>query len=96
MNREVELGSHSRMGCLAAELFSTTVGSSDTALVTLLRPTVERAGCGVHKLLGTGEVPITVTSFKGMELRVGSNIMIHFLYILPFLIWLMHLHIIHF
>ena len=30
-----------------------------------------------------------------MELRVGSNTMIHFLYILLFLIWHMHLHIIH-
>ena len=30
-----------------------------------------------------------------MELRVGSNIMIHFLYILLFLIWHMYLYIIH-
>ena len=31
----------------------------------------------------------------GMELRVGSNIMIHFLYILLLLIWHMYLYIIH-
>ena len=30
-----------------------------------------------------------------MELRVGSNIMIHFLYLLLFLIWHMHLYIIY-
>ena len=30
-----------------------------------------------------------------MELRVGSNIMIHFLYILLFLIWHMYLYILH-
>ena len=30
-----------------------------------------------------------------MELRVDSNIMIHFLYILLFLIWHMYLYIIH-
>ena len=30
-----------------------------------------------------------------MELRVGSNIMTHFLYILLFLIWHMYLYIIH-
>ena len=30
-----------------------------------------------------------------MELRVGSNIMIQFLYILLFLIWQMYLYIIH-
>ena len=30
-----------------------------------------------------------------MELRVGSNIMIHFLYILLFLIWHMYLYNIH-
>ena len=30
-----------------------------------------------------------------MELLVGSNIMIHFLYILLFLIWHMYLYIIH-
>ena len=31
----------------------------------------------------------------GMELRVGSNIMIHFLYILLLLIWHVYLYIIH-
>ena len=31
----------------------------------------------------------------GTELRVGSNIMIHFFYILLLLIWLMYLYIIH-
>ena len=31
----------------------------------------------------------------GMELRVGSNLMIHFLYILLLLIWHMYLYIIH-
>jgi len=31
----------------------------------------------------------------GMELRVGSNIMIHFLYVLLLLIWHMYLYVIH-
>ena len=31
----------------------------------------------------------------GLELRVGDNIMVHFLYILLLLIWHKHLYIIH-
>ena len=34
-------------------------------------------------------------SVGGIELRVGSNIMIHFLDILLFLIWHMYLYIMH-
>ena len=63
MNSEVELRSQSCMDCLAAGLFSTTVGSLDTVLLTLLRTTAERASCGVHKLLRTGEVLTILTSF---------------------------------
>ena len=39
--------------------------------------------------------PLIHLSLGEMELRVGGNIMIHFLYILLLLIWHMYLYIIH-
>ena len=57
---EVELGSHSWMDCLAAELFLNS-HFSDTVFVTLLRTAAETAVSGVHKLLGTGGVPTSLT-----------------------------------
>ena len=54
--REVELGSHSWMESLAAELFPSSC-FSDTVFVTLFRKAVETAISGVHKLLRTGGVP---------------------------------------
>ena len=59
-SREVELDSHSRTDCLAAELFLNS-GFSDTVFVTLLRTAVETATGDVHKLLGTGGVPTSLT-----------------------------------
>ena len=56
MNSETGLGSHSWTGYLAAELFS-TVGFLNTVFVTLFRASVERASCGVHRLLGTAWSP---------------------------------------
>ena len=58
--REVELGSHSRMVCLAAELFLNSC-FSDSVSVTLLRTAVETAISEVHKLLHTGGVPNSLT-----------------------------------
>ena len=55
-SREVELGSHSWMDCLAAELFLNSC-LSDTVFVTLFHTAVETAVGGVHKLLHTGGVP---------------------------------------
>ena len=72
-SREVELGSHSRMNCLAAELFLNSC-FSDTVFVT-----VETAVSEVHKLLGTGGVPIALTWLFGggwrslRTLRVGAQ-----------------------
>ena len=37
---------------------------------------------------------VSFLSNREMELRVGSNIMIHFLYILLFFIWHMYLYVI--
>ena len=58
-SREVELGCHSWMDCLAAELFLDSC-FSDT--VTLLRTAVETAMNEVHKLFLTGGV-LTLTLF---------------------------------
>ena len=51
-SREVELDSHSRMDCLAAELFLNSC-FSDIVFVTLFRTAVETAISGVHKLAGS-------------------------------------------
>ena len=48
-SREAELESHSWM-------------DSDTVFLALFRTAVERASCGVHKLLHTGGVHIILTS----------------------------------
>ena len=61
-SREVELklGSHSWMGCLAAESFLSSC-FSDTVFVTLFRAAVEAAVSEVHKLFRTGWIPASVT-----------------------------------
>ena len=51
----VELGSHSRMDCLAAELFLNGC-FSDIVFVTLFRTAVETAISGVYRLLCTDVV----------------------------------------
>ena len=56
----MELGSHTELDCPLLQV--STAGSLDTVFVTLFRAAVERACCGVHKLLRTGEVPTTLTS----------------------------------
>ena len=62
-SREVELVSFSWTDCLAAELFLNSC-FSDTVFVTLFRTAAETAISRGHKLLGTGGVPIFVTSFR--------------------------------
>ena len=59
-SRELELGSHSRMDCLAAGLFLNSC-FSDT--VALLHTAVETAISEVYKLLGTVGVPNSLTLF---------------------------------
>ena len=66
-SREVELGSHSRMDCLAAELFLNSC-FADTVFVT-----VETAISEVHKLLRTGGVPISLTWLFWRWLEVSSD-----------------------
>ena len=56
----MELGSHSWMDCLAAELFLNSC-FSDTVFVTLFCAAVETASSKVHKLLPTGGVPTSLT-----------------------------------
>ena len=59
-SREVELGSHSWMDSLAAELFLNSC-FLDTVFVALFHTTVETAFSKVHKLLGTGGVLASLT-----------------------------------
>ena len=59
-SREVELGSHSWMDCLAAELFLNSC-FSDTVFVTLFCAAVETASSKVHKLLHTAGVSTPLT-----------------------------------
>ena len=73
--REAELVSHCVMGCLAAELSLATC-FSDTVFVTLFRTAAETAISRVHKLLGTGGVPIFLTLFRWW-LMVSEVIMGH-------------------
>ena len=70
-SREVEPGSHSRVDCLASELF---LGSCflDTVFVPLFRTAVETAVSGVHKLLVTGGVPTPLTLLFWRRLAVSS------------------------
>ena len=64
-DEEVELGFHSWMDCLVAELFFNCCFlspiSPDSVFVTLFREAVEIAGCGVYKLFRTSEVPTSLT-----------------------------------
>ena len=69
--REAKLGSHSRMVCLAAELFLSCC-FSDTVFVTLLHTAVETAISGAHQLLGTGGVPTSLTLLSWRWLTVSS------------------------
>ena len=57
--------------CLAAELFFNGC-FSDTVVVNLLRTAVETAVSEVHKLLGTGGVPTSLTSLFWRWLTVSS------------------------
>ena len=59
-SREVELGVHSWMHCLAAELLLHSC-FLNTVCVTLFRTAGETANTEVDKLLGTGEVPTSLT-----------------------------------
>ena len=59
MKREVELGSHSELDCLLLQI--PTAGLLDSVFVTLFHTAVERANCGVYKLLCTGRVPTSLT-----------------------------------
>ena len=65
----MELGSHSWMGCRAAELFLNSC-FSDTVFVTLFRTAVERAISEVHKLLPAGGVPL----FNTVVLAVADGL----------------------
>ena len=53
----ITIGCHSWMDCLTAELFLNNC-FSDTVFVTLFRAAVETVISEVHKLLGTGGVPV--------------------------------------
>ena len=71
-SREVELGSHSWVDCLAAELLLNSC-FWDTVFVTLLRRTaVETAVSGVQKLLPNGGVPTSLTLLFWRWLTVSS------------------------
>ena len=65
------MGSHSWMDCLTAELF---LGNcfSDIVFVTVFRTAVETAIRGVHKLLGTGGVPASLTLLFWRWLTMSS------------------------
>ena len=59
-SREVELDSQSRVDRLASNLFLSSC-FLDTVFVTLLRTVLQTAISGVHKLLGSGRVPTSLT-----------------------------------
>ena len=69
--REVELDSHSRMDCLAADSFPNSC-FSDTVYVTLFRIAVETAISDVLKSLRAGGVPTSLTSLFWWLLTVSS------------------------
>ena len=71
--KEVELGSHSWMDCLAAELFLNSC-FSDTVFVTLAHTAVETAISRVHKLLHTSVVPTSLTLLFWQWLMVSSGL----------------------
>ena len=70
-SREVELCCHSRMDYLADELFLNS-SFSGTVCVTSLHTAVETAISEVHKLLGTGRVPTSLTLLFWRWLTVSS------------------------
>ena len=70
-SRDVELGFHNRMVCLAAKLFLNSC-FSDTVFVTLLRTAVETAVSGVHELLRTGGVPTSLKLLFWRWLTISS------------------------
>ena len=58
--REMEVqGSQSELDCLLLQVL--TAGLSDSVFVALFCAAVERASCGVHKLLCSGGVPTSLT-----------------------------------
>ena len=58
--REMEVqGSQSKLDCLLLQVL--TAGLSDSVFVALFCAAVERASCGVHKLLCSGGVPTSLT-----------------------------------
>ena len=71
---EVELGFHSWMDCLAAELFLNSC-LLDTVIVTLFHTAVETVVSEVDKLLGTGGVPISLTLlfWRGLAVFTGGS-----------------------
>ena len=73
-SREVELGSRSWLGCLAAEL-SLNSYFSDTVSVTLFHTAVETAISRGHKLLCTGGVPTLLALLFWQWLTVSSVFM---------------------
>ena len=69
--RQMELGSQSRMDCLAAELLLNSC-FLDTILVTLLHTAVKTVIRGAHRLLRTGGVPTSLTMLFWRCLTVSS------------------------
>ena len=65
-----ELGCHGELGCLLLQV--PTAGLSDSVFVTLFRTAIERAHCGVRKLLRTGEAPTSLTPLFRLWLTVSS------------------------
>ena len=67
----MELGSHSWIDCLTAELFPNSC-FSDTVFGTFFRTAVETAVSGVRKLIRTGGVPTSLTLFFWRWLTISS------------------------
>ena len=70
MKREMEQGCHSELDSFLLQV--STAGLSDSVFVTLLGTAVERASCGIHKLLRTGGVPTSLTLLFWPWLTVSS------------------------
>ena len=68
----MELGSHSWMDCLAAELFLNSC-FLDTVFVTSVHAAVETAISRVHKLLHASVVPASLTLLLWQWLMVSSG-----------------------
>ena len=65
MKREAELGSHSELDCLLLPV--STAGFSDSVFETLFQTAVERASCGVPKVLCA----------RGVSTSLEKNILMH-------------------